>query len=88
MTIDIKMLEKVMKLMKKNQISHIMLPDGTQIVAALQSPQLLMPKPLKQSTPVNDPQENVDIRFAAVLPKQQTDFSRFRVSNLLKNKVE
>lgn len=84
---SLKMLEKTMKMMKKYGISHLILPDGTQLVAASAPSQLVMaPKPVSKPVfPVNEANENVDVRFAAVLPKPQNDFSRFRTSNLLKN---
>jgi hypothetical protein len=73
-------LEKAMKLMEKYSMESLQLPDGTILKKTLHI-QAMQPKVQQRPQPINEPE--VDIRFAAVMPKQKNDFSRFRASNVL-----
>lgn len=81
--IDLKTLEKCMKLCKKHGLTEMTLPDGTKLCFP---PREVIVKPVarsKTAAPVNTSLEGVDVRFAAVLPKPQNEFQRFGVSRLL-----
>lgn len=90
MEIDIKQLEKIMKVCQKHNISEFVCPDGTILRFAPKlatEPKFVKPR-AKTLSPINDPTANVDVRFAAVLPAiQKNDFQRFGVSRLLQTPV-
>jgi hypothetical protein len=98
MELDLKTIEKAMKLMTKYQVEELTLSDGTKLVKKVHVAPVVKQKKLPKLSPtaeallgsspaINPTNIPNEIQYAASGPPKPNDFNRYKVSNVLRERI-